>query len=161
MSDLTPEHDSLVSAIVESLDRREARLKEASGSQWGAMKKLIALKDVAVALVFFGSLIGGAFIVFNELKAKPTTDEVKAVIETRIEPVENVAKENAESIKSIEIDTADTKDKVSRIEDVQSYQLEQSAWEGDVLEHLGSKKKGKAPARPPELKTKELELIGR
>ena len=100
-------------------------------------------------------------MVLGELKAKPSNDQMHHAIELRVKPVEGIAAKNAEAVRRVETDVTKVKDKVERIEDVQGYQLEQSAWEGDVLEHLGSKARGKAPSRPPELKEKERELIGK
>jgi len=48
---------------------------------------------------------------------------------------------------------------VSRIERVQHYQIEQSAWHGKVLMHLAEQKQGPVPGRSIKLQDMEKELI--
>lgn len=156
---LSPSEHSMADAIVAALEERQSRQEEASGSQWRLVKRLIAAKDIILFVVTIGSVLYGAFVLLGELQAKPSSDQMQEAIEQRVKPVEDVATTNARAVERVETDVGKVKKKVDRIEDVQSYQLEQQAWEGEVLEHLGSKKRGKAPARPPELKKKERELL--
>ena len=158
MADLTPQEDSLVAALIAKFDEREAvretHAVEDSGAQWKTIKKLVAIKDVVMFVGLIGSVLYGAFVVLDELKAKPSNDDMHNAIEQRVQPVEEIATKNANTVKRVE-------SKVGRIEDVQGYQLEQSSWEGDVLEHIGSRKRGKAPPRPESLKNRERELLAK
>lgn len=149
----------LVKAFVQALDERDASVSKASDTQWGAIKKLLAFKDIIAAIIFLGSLIGAGYVAFERISQKPDAADVTKAIEVRVKPVEDVAKTNAEAVEKVKDDVGEVKQKVDKMEDVQSYQLEQQAWEGKVLEHLGSKKRGKAPPRPPELEQKERELL--
>jgi ribulose 1,5-bisphosphate synthetase/thiazole synthase len=159
MSDLSPEHDSLVQAIVSSLDKRDARLRSASDSQWGTIKRLLTVKDVVAAIVFLGGLIGGGYVAFERISSKPDREDVIEAIEVRIQPVEDVATQNAEAVEKVKDDVGDVKQKVNRIESVNEVMLEQNAYQGEVLEHVAGNKRGLPPQKPEALKAKEMELM--
>ena len=159
MADLTPSESSLVDAFVGAMEARDLKRREDSNSEIRLVRKMIQWKDVGIALLFFGGLIAGGVVTFSELAGKPTVEQMHEAVEARVAPIEKMAEENVKSAEAIETDVAKIEVKVDRIEDVQGYQLEQQAWEGTVLEHLGSKAKGKAPPRPEPLKAKERELL--
>jgi hypothetical protein len=163
MSDLTPEQDSLVSAIIAKFDERDSQREEAqtesSGSQWSAIKKLVAIKDIVLFVGLLGSLLYGAFVVLGELNAKPSNADMTKAIEVRVKPIEDIATKNADSIEQIESDMTKVKTKVDRIDQVQEVVLEQNSYQSKVLEHVANKKRGKPPAKPEGLETKETALM--
>ena len=159
MDDLTPSGISLVEALQEVVDKRDKERREDSNSEIKLVRKLIQWKDLGLALLFFGTLIGGAIVTFDELASKPTIEQMQEAVEERVQPIEIKQVDLDDRSKKIKTNVDNVKTKVDRIEDVQSYQLEQQAWEGKVLEHLGAKKSGKAPERPEALEARERELL--
>jgi hypothetical protein len=150
--------DSTIAAILKAIKDHDKLVDKNSMTQWGAIKRVVVAKDVVVAVAFFLSMIGGAFLIFQDLRDKPSLPQVHEAIEHRVKPVDELTKANAESIEQVKEDVGSVKEKIERIESVQDYQLEQSSWEGEVLEHLAG---SKGPRRPDGLKAKERELIKR
>ena len=159
MADLTPQQDSLVTAFVTAMDARDAKVRGDSQSQFRLFKGLIRAKDIIVAVLFFGTLIGTVVLTFQELRAKPSTTDVTEAIEVRVKPVEDIATKNAETIDNIESDLGKVKTKVDRIEDVQAVIFEQNTYQSKVLDHVANKKRGAPPAKPPELEKAEQALV--
>jgi len=142
----------LVEALQAAMALRDQEILESSDTKWNVAKRLIQLKDVALSVGFFASLIGGAFLIYQDLRSKPSTQEVESRIDSRATPIE-------ESLESLESSHQDVSRKLERVEEVQGFQLESQSWESEVLEHLGSKAPGKAPPRPESLKRAERELL--
>lgn len=150
-------NEEIIEAIVQSLDERDRNLKSASGSQWAAIRKFVAIKDIAMAVVFFGSLVGGAFLMIEELKSKPSQEDMTEAIETRVRPIEHISKKNEADIREFHGDMKDVRVKIDRIQDVNEVILEQNSYQGDVLHHLAEGKK--PPEKPEILKAKERNLM--
>ena len=127
--------------------------------KWKVVKKFIGIKDILLFSAMAFSLMYGAIVTFDELASKPTIEQMQEAVEKRVQPIEIKQVDLDDRSKKIKTNVDNVKTKVDRIEDVQSYQLEQQAWEGKVLEHLGAKKSGKAPERPEALEARERELL--
>lgn len=159
MAELTPSESSLVTAFVGAMEARDAKAKEDSNSEIRLVKKLIRLKDIGIAILFFGSLIAAGVVTFGELADKPTVEQMQEAVEVRVAPVEEAVEVNAKSVKQIEHDVADIATDVARTKDVQQVVLEQGAHQSEVLDHIASKRQGKPPAKPESLKRAERGLI--
>jgi len=150
MVDPRPEIDpKLLEAI---LQRLEEDRDQSQSSQWEILKKVISLKDVIAAIVFLGSILWGSFAIFEELRSKPSEEQVSKSIEDRVSPLETLSEQTAK-------DLALNQAKTARLESISAYLIESSAWQGDVLYHLANKSPGKAPAKPVELIRRERELL--
>ena len=162
-NNLTPSQDSLVSAIAEVLESRDlariAKSAEDSKSDLKLFKGIVRVKDIVMALVFFGSLLYGAFVTFDKLESKPDLPTVTKAIEDRIIPIRDVSKQNQDAIGDLKADVEVIDKMVDRQGDVLDYVMESQSWQGEVLEHVANKQHGKAPKRPQSLKIKEQELM--
>jgi len=153
---LTPEdHESSTMVIIKAMEAREKYKAAETATFDAAANRAKQIKTIAGAVIFFASLIGGAAVTFKELQDKPTDAEVQEAIETTVAPVRvqaAKADENAAVMEEIRGD-------VERVKSVQDYQIEQSSWQGDVLQHVAEKKRSKPPPKPESLKKKERELL--
>jgi hypothetical protein len=120
-----------------------------------AAKRWDAAKVAVGAVLFFASLIGGAAVTFKELQDKPTKKEVHSIAEEHVEPV----REEAHKVEAVAHDVEEIQEDVDSVKRVQDYQIEQAAWQGDVLQHVAEKKRTKPPPKPDSLKRKERELL--
>lgn len=142
------ETQRLVGSIVEAIRTDQSELTQSA-------KRSRAWKDIGATVLFFSVLIAGGAVTVKELQDKPTLGEVQ-------EHVENVVKPVREKVQEVDVMKADTKSirkDVGRMKKVQTYQLEQGAWQDDVLEHMVNKTKGKPPEKPPSLRAKVRELL--
>ena len=153
--DLAPEMEDTVTALLMAMEHRERQRAADSAVLESAAKKANSLKAIAAAVLFFGSLFAGAVVTFKELQDKPTTKEVHSIAETHVEPV----RKEAHKVEDVAEDVDEIKEDLDRVEKVQDYSLEQSAWQGDVLIHVAERKRTKPPAKPESLKRKERELM--
>jgi exonuclease VII small subunit len=142
-----PQDDSLVQSIVEALDEREKRLREASDTQWGSVKRLVKWKDIAQAVIFFGALVGGAFMTFAELRAKPSSEEVTEAIETRVAPLE-------ETIDDLNKGMSRVESRVNQLEESTQQILDEVLFQGAVQDCLSDKTCTVMPERDSPLKDK-------
>ena len=124
------ENDRLAASIVAALDL------EGMGRKARSVREIAALVGGGVALV------ASITIAAVEVHSKA------AIVEDRVNRVE-VAVEDFSAVK---------KD-VERIEDVQGYLIDASAWQGDILEHIAGGNRGRVPKKPETLKAKERELL--
>jgi hypothetical protein len=153
---LTPEdHDGLTAALLAAIEAKDAQRAADSAILEAAASRAKNLKAIASAVLFFGTLIGGGAITFKELQDKPTKKEVHTIAEEHVEPV------RAEALKVEDVagDVEEIREDVETVKSVQDYQIEQSAWQGDVLQHVAEKKRTKPPPKPESLKKKERELL--
>lgn len=141
----TGDHEKIAASVIAALDVDHIGKKARSIREIGAL--------IAAGIGFVATVTVGLV----ELQAKPSTpvveemiDEKASAVETRLERVEKTSE-----------DLAEVRDDVERIEDVQDYLIEQSSWQGDILEHIAGGNRGRAPAKPESLKTKERELLRR
>ncbi len=111
-----------------------------------------SLKTIGSAGVFFVALIGGGAVTFQELQDKPTTEQVEHRIEESVAPVRALAVGVAEDLGEVKTD-------LERVKDVQDYSLQNAAWQGEVLDHIAQRKKGKPTAKPETLKDTERDLL--
>lgn len=152
---LTPEFQHLLAA----LEWRDAQKAADSVSMDKVATRAKSLREIAVAAFFFASLVAGAVLTFKELQDKPTKVEVESAIEshktTEAHPV------TQEATKKLTTDVESIKEDVETVKEVQDYQIEQAAWQGDVLEHVAAKKRGPAPQKPESLKVKERKLLSK
>ncbi len=158
-----PEMDSnteaMVTSIVTYLDARENAKAADSATLAKAADRAKNLKAIAGAILFFGSIFAGAVLTFQELQDKPTLEDVLKVTETKVAPVREKATEVEAVVSDVAGDVDEIKEDLDRVEQVQEYSLEQSAWQGDVLLHVAERKRTKPPAKPESLKKKERELL--
>jgi hypothetical protein len=149
---LTPEdHEELIASVDALLRQRAAD----SVSLEVAAKRADSVKTIVGVVLFFGSMFAGAVLTFQELKAKPTVEEVDHAIDEKIEPVQK----KANHVEDIEEDVDEIRKDLDRVEEVQDYSIEQSAWQGDVLQHVAERKRTKPPPKPESLKAKERKLL--
>lgn len=141
-------------AVLEQRDRQKAA---DSVSLERTATRAKNLKEIAVAAFFFASLIAGGALTFKELQDKPTKHEVEQAVEHHA--TEEMHPATKEVTQEISTDVESIKKDVETITKVQDYQIEHAAWQGDVLEHVAAKKRGKAPKKPESLKSKERELL--
>lgn len=142
----------MVGAIAELIEQREKNAREAFRNNGRTWRRVLAVKDLFLAVVFLGSLLWGAAVIFQRLADKPTQDQVQQKIETRIAPIEEVQKTQAKAITTITTD-------VKRTKQVQEVLLEQNAYQANVLEHVANKKRGSPPPKPKDLDDKERALM--
>lgn len=135
---------AVAEAVGEQLLARDEARRESSQSQLKIFKRLIGFKDAAIALVFFGTLISGAFVTFQELRAKPSVEDVGQAIEKRVTPVEQEVAEQSKQIERIEnkVDTLDRS--VDTI-------LTEVQHQGRVLDCMNDKTCKKTPQRRSRL----------
>jgi hypothetical protein len=127
--------DALATKLAEVLpDSSTANLEKLA-------KRAVSIREIVGLIIAIIALVSGGSITYLELKAKPTTQEVEAVVA----PVRE--------------DVGKLKPRVDRVEKVQDYQIESMAWQGEVLEHIGQETPGKPPKKSEALKRKERELI--
>ena len=139
------DHEKIAASVIAALDVE------------GLGKKARGIREVAILVGGAVALIATASLTLFELQAKPSTPRVEEMIDARAKDVE-VRVENVEKAAA---DLATVKDDVERIDDVQDYLIEQSAWQGDILEHIAGGNRGRAPAKPESLKRKERDLLRR
>lgn len=142
------ETQKLIGSIVDAVRTDQNALSQSA-------KRSRALKDIGATVLFFSALIAAGAVTVKELQEKPTLREVQDHVEEVIEPV----REKVQEVDVMKADTKAIKKDIGRMKQVQDYQLEQSAWQGDVLEHMANKKKGKPPGKPSSLNEKERELL--
>ena len=155
---LTPEdHAGLTTAILEALEAREGMRAEDSAVLAAAAAKAKNIRTIVGAVVALGGLFGAGVLAVQELRDKPTTEQVETAIEVHKEagahPAAIVAGEGLRE------DVDKIREDVDQIERVQDYQIEHSAWQGDVLQHVAERKRTKPPAKPESLKRKQRELL--
>lgn len=112
--------------------------------------KADTIKQAAGALALFASVVAGGAVTLSKLEEKPTSDEVEDAIENKVAPV----REQAELVSEL-------REEIEKIQKVQAYQIEKSAWQGDVLDHLAGRHRTPPPPKPATLRAKERELIER
>jgi hypothetical protein len=113
------------------------------------VRELVGLAVIIVTFIVTGTV----FIL--EVQNKPSVEQVKSLMA----PVRDRADRNEEDINGVKVDLGTMGQDIKRVKQVQGYQLEQSAWQGDVLDHIGQRKRGPAPVKPAILKAKERELL--
>ncbi len=139
------DHEKIAASVIAALDVDKIGNRARSVREIGAV--------VAAGVGFVATVTIGLV----ELQAKPSTPQVETMIEAHTAPVvERVIKTEAAAE-----DLAEVRRDVERIEDVQGYLIEQSSWQGDILEHIAGGNRGRAPTKPESLKAKERELLRR
>lgn len=140
------DHDKIAASVIAALaDVDELGKKARSVREIGAL--------IAAGIGFVATVTVGLV----ELQEKPSTPAVEEMIDEKTSAVEV----RLERVEKTSEDLAEVRDDVERIEDVQDYLIEQSSWQGDILEHIAGGNRGRAPAKPESLKTKERELLRR
>jgi len=147
MPDLSPQESSLIAAISDVLEKRDEERREADAKNGRVWRRVLAVKDIVIAIIFFGSLLGAAAITFQRLADKPTNEQMHKAIE-----IEERGQKREEAITIIKTD-------VKRSKEVQEVLLEQNAYQARVLEHIANKKRGAPPQKPEELEQKETDLM--
>lgn len=132
----------LVDALVEALDAREGKAQEAAASQWDGLRKVVRAKDIIAAVLFFGSLVGGAAVTFRELAAKPTKLETQEAIEQRVVPIEEVLDGQSAKLERME-------GKANKLDRAAQQILEEVRYQGDVLECQQARCKSPPKRKPP------------
>ncbi len=141
----TGDHEKIAASVIAALDL------ESVGKKARSVREIVGLSAAGVGFV------ATVTVGLVELQAKPSTPQVETMIESHTAPVvERVIKTEAAAE-----DLAEVRRDVERIEDVQGYLIEQSSWQGDILEHIAGGNRGRAPSKPESLKAKERELLRR
>jgi hypothetical protein len=125
-------------------------------------RKARSVREIA-ALVGGGvALVASVTIAAVEVQSKPDSPEVQELIREGTERHREKTARMDERINRVEVaveDVAEVRKDVQRIEDVQGYLIEQSLWQGDILEHIAGGNRGRVPQKPETLKAKERELL--
>lgn|GEM_PF-6620219 len=117
-------------------------------ADWSMASILPMVGASAVALL-------GAGATFQQLADKPAREEVRQAIDNAATALES---EHAKFEALIpRMDRVEAQQE--RGGDVQEVLLLQADWQSDVLEHIASKRRGKPPSQPDELKAKRRELM--
>lgn len=152
---LKPEHHAVVDAIVDRMQKRDT---EQSGAAKAAAR-MRTWKEIVAAAVFFIGLFYGGALVFKEFQDKPTMKAVDDRIDSKVAPLAKDVEAVKGKVEEVEKSTDSIKRDVRRVKQVQDLQLDQAAWQGDVLDHLANKRRGPAPRKPDRVREKERELI--
>lgn len=144
------EHRAIARAVAE-----EMRL----GQPEGLAGKARDWRAILGASVLALGLIGGAITTFVELDAKPTKEWVDTRVDEKLAPVK--ASTVATEVKASEAakTAAEAAREVEKALKRDQYMLQQMTWQGDVIEHLASKKRGKPTPKPSTLRDLEIDLI--
>lgn len=134
------------------LDERDEALRSDSSSRLSAYKRTIAAKDIIQAVLFFGGLLYGAFVVFAELQAKPSTADVADAIEETAAPIREQAEDNATKLEEIG-------DQVETVTGGVELLLDEMTYHSDLLDCLASKACKKPPPKPASIEAKRRELL--
>ena len=155
---LTPEdHEALTPAMVQAIAVNKKTESEDSAILAAVAARAKNIRTiVGAALAVIGFIVTGTLAV-HELQAKPTTEQVNTAIEAKVAPV----RAEAAKVNAVATDVENIREDVETIERVQDYQIEQSAWQADVLQHVAERKRTAPPPKPPSLKKKERELLRR
>lgn len=137
---------AVAEAVGEQLLARDETNRESSQSQLRIFKRLIAAKDIAIAVAFFGTLIAGTVVTFQELRAKPSKQDVTEAIEKRVTTVEQSVNEQSTRIERIE-------SKVDTLDQSVDTVLTEVQHQGRVLDCMNDKACKKTPQRPSRLET--------
>ena len=157
--ELTQEHEALLDAFEDRVRAREREQSDAwkqaekLSRRGRTIKELIALGASVVTVIVIGT------VTVLELRAKPTDTEVDAAVEAAVAPVRSAEAKAEKRISDNETKVGQMATDIDRIKRVQDYQLENSAWQSEVLDHVAQKKKGKPSPKPEALKRKERQLI--
>ena len=146
------DHEKIAASVIAALDvdkigKRARSVREIAG--------LVAAGVGFVATVTIGLV---------ELQAKPDAPEVQELIREETARDREKAARVEERVANVEAaaeDLSEVRRDVERIEDVQGYLIEQSSWQGDILEHIAGGNRGRAPKKPESLKARERELLRR
>ena len=144
------ENDRLAASIVAALDL------EGVGHKARSVREIAALVGGGVALV------ASITIAAVEVQSKPDSPEVESMIREGSEMDREKAAIVEDRVNRVEVAVEDfsaVKKDVERIEDVQGYLIDASAWQGDILEHIAGGNRGRVPKKPETLKAKERELL--
>lgn len=161
MPGLTQEQDLMVSTIVEQMDARALRQSDdwkaaqVIAKRGGIVKEYVALGGSLVAV------IGVATAYIFEMDAKPTTEKVQEAIVENVAPVAAETKALKAGAEEMRGDISEIQHDIERIEKVQDLSMDNDVWQGDVLNHMATKKRGPVPQKPQRLRDKERELIRR
>ena len=159
---LTPEdREGLTADIVKALDAKKVTDAADSAVLAATAAKAKNIRTIVGAVVALVGLIAAGTLAVHELQEKPTTEQVDEAIEVRVSPLEGAYAVNAEADKAAKDDLRTLQADVDRVQSVQDYQIQNSAWQGDVLQHIAAKKRTKPPPKPESLKAKERELLSR
>lgn len=142
--------DKIAASVIAALDL------EGVGHKARSVREIVAL--VAGGISFVAAVTVGLV----ELQAKPNSPEVQELIREGTERHREKTARMDERINRVEVaveDVAEVRKDVQRIEDVQGYLIEQSSWQGDILEHIAGGNRGRVPKKPETLKAKERELL--
>jgi len=122
---------------------------EGLGRKARGIREVVML--VAGGVVFVSTVTVGLV----GLQAKPSTPDVESMIETTAVPIIDRVKR----VEAASEDLAQVREDVDRIENVQDYLIEQSSWQGDILEHMAGRNLPDRLKKPESLKSKERELL--
>lgn len=148
---MTPTEKHLAVKLERLIDAMEQR--ESSAGLDRIARNATRVKELIGAALFLAALVAGGALTFRELQAKPTQTELRKAIR------DHRQNEVHDQTAQLERQTRQIKTTVDRMQQVQGYLIESMAWQGDVLDHLASKRKGRPPRKPASLKAKERELI--
>jgi hypothetical protein len=155
MTELSPQEKSLVAVVVEAAKQREVERSD----QWAKLENIArrgrTIKELVVVVIAITTLVGTGAVFVSEIRDKPTLEQVESLMA----PVQDQINGNTQDVDAVRLDLGSITSDLKRVKQIQDYQLEQSAWQGEVVDHIGQRKAGKPPKKPATLKAKERDLI--
>ena len=146
------DHEKIAASVIAALDVE------------GLGKKARGIREVALLVGGAVALVATATLTLFELQIKPGAPEVQEMIREETERDREKTARIEERVHLVELATEDlatVKKDVEKIENVQDYLIQQSSWQGEILEHIAGGNRGRAPKKPESLKAKERELLRR
>jgi hypothetical protein len=156
---LTDHESLLVSTIVEHMEARDVqnstewKTAQAAAERGKVVKEWLTLGGSLVAV------IGVATAYIFEMDAKPNTEEVQQAIVDAVAPVSAETKALQAETGTMQQNISEIQKDMERVEKIQDFSLDQSVYQGDVLDHIAQRRKGPPPPKPARLREKERELI--
>jgi hypothetical protein len=134
-------------------------MSSASDSQWVMARKIVKAKDVAIALIFFVTIILAASGVVTKINDKPDAADVEQSIKRALDPVAADVRDARDNLAKATEEAAANKRALERQQQVQSVTIEALQWQGEVLTHLAERRPGKPKPKPESLSKAERDLL--
>jgi len=115
-------------------------------------RQVIMVRAVIGFIVAGVVFVGAAALQYNELRQKPSADDMRESITNAVAPLRERSSDIDARVGKIE-------SSMGRMQRVLRYQVEQSAWQSQVLDHIATRRRGAPPRKPARLLDLERELI--
>jgi hypothetical protein len=137
--------EDLVKKVVDAV-------QDLSTTDMEKLKSLVSVKEIIGAIVFISTLIGGGYVAYEELKAKPTKEEVFTAIESRVQPLEDAIEKNQTTVNSLV-------KKVDRLELAMDLILDEVGYQSEILACQSDRNCKTPPAKPYSIEAKRRKLL--